>query len=127
MRYILIYVAILAALATPALSQKPDEGTGLVCDTPDQIVSVMESYDQSRDWNAAMARVEANIAEKMQTVLHDWGLIKRRRRSVIKQSKSLICFSPRPIFICCIEDEGLRSYQPASASTVVSRKRGCGR
>ena len=57
MRYIPIYVAVLAALTTPCLAENPEEGTGLVCDKPEQIVSVMESYEQSRNWNAAMAGV----------------------------------------------------------------------
>ena len=59
MRYIPIYVAVLAALATPCLAENPEEGTGLVCDKPEEIVSVMELYDQSRDWNAAIAGVNA--------------------------------------------------------------------
>jgi hypothetical protein len=61
MRYIPIYAALLAALATPALAQTPraEQGNGLVCDTAEQIEQVMLAYDKSRDWQASLVAVNA--------------------------------------------------------------------
>lgn len=70
MRYIPIYAAILAALATPALAQTPhaEEGNGLVCDTKEQVVQVMTTYDKSRDWQASLVAV--NVEKVACAVVH---------------------------------------------------------
>jgi hypothetical protein len=46
-----LYLAAIlsAALASTSSPQSPEEGTGLVCDTAQQVESVMTAYDKSRD------------------------------------------------------------------------------
>jgi hypothetical protein len=49
-------------------AQSTEEGTGLVCNTPEEVTQVMTAYDKSRDWNAATVAV--NVEKAVCAVVH---------------------------------------------------------
>jgi hypothetical protein len=51
--------ALSVALVSTSFGQSPEEGTGLVCDTSQQVEQVMTAYDKSREWNASPVGVNA--------------------------------------------------------------------
>ncbi len=59
-RYLTSLVAAVALFATPLHAQDiHQQDTGLVCDTVEQVDSVMAVYDKLGDWHAALVGINA--------------------------------------------------------------------
>jgi hypothetical protein len=68
-RYLASLAAAVALFATPLHAQDIQQDTGLVCDTVEEVDSVMAVYDKSGDWHAALVGINAtNVVCAVATV-----------------------------------------------------------